>query len=779
MNGPVSSLEFGKVLERISLGVQSTGGREAVMRLRPGWEPAGSAGLRKQTDTASGLLAEGVRIKAAGNDDLLEVCSRLREGTLVLDASLLRAAGLALQDQRSFLDSVDSARDLPEDGLALNALMEPLRAVPELGRRLLSMTTPEGELAPSASVELARLLKQVDSLKRKLSGRIDSIYSSMSKRGVLRDMPPTLREGRYVLPVISSRKKDVRGIVHDRSESGETIFIEPAALVEDGNTLREAVLDLDQEVRRILRETTAELRAHLPLIRGSADAVAELDAVFARADFHREMETVFPGEGRLHLEDLRHPLIPAEEMVANTVSLPEDWKVLIVSGPNAGGKSVLLKSLGLAVFCAQSGIGCFAGAGSTMPFFNMVHVSIGDRQSIADHQSTYSARLKEQNRMLRSPGEGSLALIDEPAAGTDPLTGAALAASVLESLASTGGMAVVTTHQGQLKSLAQGRRGFYNGSMNFRKDTLEPDYTYIQDIPGSSFTLEIARRMGFPAGVLERAEELSGDSFRLDRMLEEVTAARRELRSRLEDLAEREEESSRQLEAGTRQLERDSDELRQRREDLAREFEGLKRELNSRADSLLSRLARSRSPEERRELRERIREITRTASVEAPDREIDSHPPDGDIEAGDWVTVEGWSGTGVVEEVGRDHIAVTIGNLRLRKPIEEVRKAPPPDEGTASAGWSAPVEADTELDFRGMSADQALMELDSAIDDGLAAGIPFIRVIHGKGRGILMKAVVDMAKRDGRISTFRPGKPSEGGTGVTIVYLGTGDEKGR
>jgi DNA mismatch repair protein MutS2 len=772
MTGSLKSLEFGKVLETIASGTLSGSGRVAVNSLKPGWDADVSNELMRETLSASSLLELGIGCPSGMTDDLMEVCSILEGGALVLDPSQLRNTGEVLEGRRMFLDRVASAEEGIKEFSALEKYIVLMERAPDCGGHLLSITTPDGDLSQSASKEFARLLKQVESLRKKLSRRIESIHSSLSGGSVLRDMPPTLRDGRYVLPVISSRKGDVRGIVHDRSESGETLFIEPAALVEDGNALREASLDLDYERRRILREETLQLRRNLPVMRDCAGAMASLDAVFARALYRLEMRTVFPEEGRLRLEDLKHPLIPPDEMVANTVELPEDWRVLIVSGPNAGGKSVLLKAVGLAVVCAQSGIGCLAGAASTMPFFSRLHVSIGDQQSIAEHQSTYSARLLEQLRMLNSPGPGSLALIDEPAAGTDPLTGAALAASVLERLAGSGCRVIVTTHQGQLKSLAQGREGFYNGCMNFRSDTLEPDYAFVPGIPGSSFTLEIAGRMAFPEDVLSRAQELSGDSFRLDRMLEEVTSSRKELRSRLEELEHQRRDDREKLRRGMEELAKEREELSAGREMIMREFRELERNINSRADSLLARLARSESAEERRELRERLREISREAGAGVPEPVIDSPYPDGDIGTGDWVSVEGWSGIGRVEEIGEDHVAVTMGNLRLRKAPGEVRKVPPPADRPASAGWSAPVEADTELDLRGMSAEEAVSELDRAIEDGIVAGIPFIRVIHGKGKGILMKAVVDMVRSDGRIETFRPGKPTEGGIGVTIVHLG-------
>lgn len=777
MISSLKHLEYRKVLEDIADRTLSLTGNAKVMSLTPGWRTEKACELQHETEGAAALLDHGIRVPAGGNDSLKDVCDLFDNGVIVLDPSQLRTIGTILIDMDRFVESVDSFMNETADHSALDKHLERIPRLRKLSDRLMSITTPDGELSPDASRELSGLLKRVDRLKRKLSKRIARISTSLSSRNLLRDIPPTLRDGRYVLPVISSRKSDVRGIVHDRSESGETIFIEPSELVEDGNELREASLDLDFEKRRILKEASLEIREHLGSLKECLEASASLDAVFARASYHREYGTVFPSEGRLSLMNLKHPLIPEEEVVRNDVELPDDWRVLIVSGPNAGGKSVLLKAVGLAVVTSQSGIGARVSADSTLPFFGRIYVSIGDQQSIAQHQSTYSARLLEQLEMLRTPDESSLALIDEPAAGTDPLTGAALAASVLEHLAESGCRVIVTTHQGQLKSFAHGKPGFLNGCMNFQNDSLQPDYTFISGIPGSSYTLEIARRMDFPDTVLSRAQELSGDSFRMDRMLEEITTARKEVRLHLEELGREREENRKSLEKKEAELDRARNDLLTRNKKIEMDYLELERSVNSKADALLARLARSESPEERRNLRSEIREVSSISNGRKAGSTIDKEPVGGDIGQGDWVNVKGWSGCGKVEEIGKDQATVILGNLRLRKPLCDLEKISPPDEKPSSAGWSIPVTAQTELNLRGMSADEALADLDRAIDDGLVAGVSFINVIHGKGKGILMKAVVDMVKGDRRIASFRQGKPPEGGTGVTIVFLNTSDKK--
>ncbi len=779
MTSSHARLEFRRILEDIAARTGSRMGSGKVMSLTPGWKREEAIERRRETEAASALLDNDIRIRAGGNDDLHDVCCLLDDGVIVLDPRQLRTVGSILAGMDRFIESVDSSRNETVDYSALDKHLERIPRLANLADRLISITTPDGELSPDASSELSRLFKQVDRLKRKLSKRIAKISTALSGRNLLRDIPPTLRDGRYVLPVISSRKSDVRGIVHDRSESGETIFIEPSELVEDGNAMREASLDLDFEKRRILKEASLEVRENLNSLKDCLEASASLDAVFARTSYHREHRTFFPPEGSLSLRNLRHPLIPEKEVVGNNVELPPDWRVLIVSGPNAGGKSVLLKAVGLAVIMAQSGIGSCVDVDSSIPFFGRVFVSIGDQQSIIHHQSTYSARLLEQLEMLHTPSLNSLALIDEPAAGTDPLTGAALAASVLEHLAFSGCRVIVTTHQGQLKSFAHGKTGFFNGCMNFRKDSLVPDYTFVAGIPGSSFTLEIARRMKFPDSVLSRAQELSGDSFRLDRMLEEVTSARKEARLQLEELSREREDGRKSLERNEAELDRARTDLLIQKGKIEKDYLDLERSVNSRADSLLARLARSESPEERRELRSRIREVSAVSHDHKLKTSAGREQALGDIEPGDWVNVKGWSGCGKVEDIGKDQATVILGNLKLRKALGDLEKIQPPEEKPSSAGWSIPVTAETELNLRGMSADEALAELDRAVDDGIVAGIPFINIIHGKGKGILMKAVVDTVRVDRRIASFRQGKPSEGGTGVTIVFLNTAEKSSR
>ncbi|MCK4672051.1 MAG: hypothetical protein KAT47_05850, partial [Candidatus Aegiribacteria sp.] len=603
MNNSLFRLEYHLVLKEIANRAISSMGQEKAEALQPGWNFETSSRLQAETESAAFILEQGIHPPSGSLDELKEITDSIDSGIIIFSPLQLRNTGNVLREMDQFIQSLEKVAVEGERLLPLQSYCDRIPRLSELSGKLLRMTTPEGDLSPDASPELTRLTKKADRLERNLSKRINKISASLSQKNVIRDLPPTLRDGRYVLPVISSRKREVKGIVHDRSESGETVFIEPSQLVDDGNSLREALLDLDFERRKILREISLTIREHSDELRAGIDGVSTLDAIFARALYHKKLKTVFPSEGALSLLNLRHPFIPSEEVIKNDVGLPEDWKVLIISGPNAGGKSVLLKAIGLAVICTQSGIGACVSTGSTIPYFNRIHVSIGDQQSIANHQSTYSARLREQLDMLNDHGSGGFVLIDEPAAGTDPLTGSALAASLLDHLADADNRLVVTTHQGQLKSLAQGKPGFYNGCMNFHEGTLEPDYTFTFGIPGSSFTLEIAKKMNFPADVLKQAETLSGDSFKLDRMLEEIASIRNDIQKKSKEIDSEQKKDKLLREHLNMELESSRSELlrtKKRIEEQSREWE---KRVNSRADALLARLAKTETAKERRSIR--------------------------------------------------------------------------------------------------------------------------------------------------------------------------------
>lgn len=770
MHTDLSRLEFDSVLDIVASLAGSARGAGLVSRLEPAADRAESMSLALETVEAASLLAAGASLPGASADPLFDVISLLETGAVALEPSSLRAAAEALDSLSSFRARLD-ATGLPwRDGVLADRLLE-LPDLAPLTRHLLRITTPEGTVAHDASELLARLARSAARLRDGLAKDAARISERMVAAGVSRDAPPTLRDGRTVIPVVAARRASVPGMIHDRSDSGGTLFIEPAELLETGNRLQETLMDMAQEERRILREATALLRESAGPVKAGAGSAVLLDCIFARARYHMEAGTTFPPEGPLDLKSARHPLIPRAESVANDISFPADWRAVVISGPNAGGKTVLVKTIGLAVCGSQSGLGALAAPGSSLPHFSTILVSIGDRQSLSERLSTFSARLKDEIGMLDSADGGTLAIIDEPAGGTDPLTGSALAAVLLEGLTEKGARIVTTTHLGQLKSLASTHQGFYNACMNFDEESLSPDYGFRFGTPGSSYTFEIALRMGFPAPLLERASGLSQDAFRLDRLIAQLDSEIQALegeRSEARAMAEKAEKLGAEFEELAELQRRDAS---RQREEAARKADELIRELNSRADSMLSRL-RSTDAGERKAARRAIRELSSPIPAPPPEPALSGPARPAGFSPGDLVSVDGWKGTGVVEEVRGSSVVVRFGVLRVERAPGDLGPAAGdgPRRLEAPAAYSVePVSG--EIDMRGMTAEEALGLLDMRMDSCLASGLTRLRIIHGKGKGVLMKAVHDFLKRDRRVASHGMAEPHEGGTGVTIAIL--------
>jgi len=775
--GTPEPLEFTRILRDVATGCLSEKGALAVLCLQPTPFPEKALELQTGTEEAEMLSAMGLTPPVQNTRVLGESLALLERGAIYLEPLQLREVGLAAQGFARFRIAACAANP---PAVPLGQLLSDLPGLDSLFGHLLHITTPEGELAPGASPKFAKLFSQAERLRREMSSRVAELASRYSASGVLRDSPPSLRNGRFVLPVASGKRGSISGIIHDRSESGSTLFIEPSELVEQGNAMQEAEMELQREKRRILRDATAMVRAEREALQRGLDASVGIDAVFARAVYRARENTVFPGSGPMNLLGLRHPLIPRDRVVRSDLALPDSWRVLVISGPNAGGKSVLMKAAGLASVMARSGLGACVEPGSTMPFFTRVMVSMGDNQSIAEELSTYSARLAEQKGMLEEADETTLAVIDEPAAGTDPSTGAALAAAVLSELAARGVRVLVSTHMGQLKKMASETPGFLNGSLAFDRETLTPSYSFIYGVPGASFTLEVAGATGINRSVLERARVLAGDSFRLDNLLLELTVTNEARTRETEALAaerKSESEAARVRESEHRNaLEELSLLIEINREEHRRKLQ----DISSRADSLLAVLSRGGTdPGEARETRRKIRELVTKETGKTPAGEAGKHDPSapaprpaGELAPGDWVDLEGWNQPGRVESMDGATARVRSGSFLLTRPVSSLTRRNDPAPAPVPFSEWAPVKGSHEVNLLGKTVDESIGELDERIDSAVACGLFRLRVVHGKGT--LMSFVTGWLKKDRRVKTLTQASPAEGGTGASIVILKDG-----
>ncbi len=768
MDPGLEKLEFHRILQRVASLAGSQPGKSLVMALQPASSREGSEVLRLETLHGARLLELSIEPGVSGLEPIITSVTDLENGALALEPFLLRGTGEALLSMERFASATAAVRDdLP------GILHEYTEALPDLGdlaERLLRITTPDGELSPSASPELKRLSRRIDSLRSSLASRLSSICAKYAGTGILRDAPPTVRSGRHVIPVSAARRGSVKGLIHDRSESGATLFIEPSELVEAGNEVQEAVFDLEQERRRILREITLVVRNRLEPIKKGIDIFTRLDHIYARARYHREWNTAFPDEGPVDLRGLAHPLLPVETAVRSDVTLPDTWKVLVVSGPNAGGKSVLLKALALASVCSRAGLGAHVRPSSSIPFFSSILVSMGDNQSIAMHLSTYSARLSEQMEILEKGGNETLAIVDEPAAGTDPSTGAALASVFLRRTAEAGVRSIVSTHMGQLKLLAMDHPGFINGSMSFNPETLTPGFRFIPDLPGASCTLEAAAIAGFPRDLLNEASELAGDSFSLDSLVASLRELQEERRAEIKALSlerTRAEESRKTLEE---QLGREKNHLAEATRKATEEKEEKLRKIQSEADSLLTTMANAPEKDRRLRARRMLSDLARRESVSREETSGDSPPPaPGGLQRGDTVTVRGWTETGTVENLSRSTAMVRMGAVLMKKDLTELTRVEPGPERTTGTSEYAPIEESPEAMLIGLTVDEAVAELDIKLDNCTALGLRRLRVVHGRGR--LMRGVTEWLRHDRRVRSVSIAPPEEGGTGASVVLI--------
>ncbi len=769
----LNKLEFQNILTMVQNLAGSKAGKILINKQLPATDRKTAFELSEETFHAAKLIHLSIEPRLSRLQDLINAVTLLRDGAIALEPVDLRMVGFALLDMSDFKNQLSTSEE--DTSGILDSLFQEILNLDTSAKYFIKITTSDGELSPNASPELKRITGRINSLRTSLAAKLSKISSRLKANGVLRDSPVSIRAGRYVLPVIATKRSSVKGLIHDRSESGVTLFVEPAELVESGNELQEAVFDLQQERRRILREATSTLREELPEIEKGISVFSKLDFCFARGRYHLKNNTVFPDEGIMNLIDLAHPLLASEMVVRSTVKLDKNWKVLVISGPNAGGKSVLLKAISLASICSRTGLGAHVGVGSTMPFFKSVMVSMGDNQSIAMHLSTYSARLSEQKSILEAAEIETLAIIDEPSAGTDPVTGAALATVFLEAVAARGVKTIVSTHMGQLKLLAEQKEGFCNGSMSFNTNTLTPGYKFVSNIPGASCTLEAAAIAGFPKDIIKEASELSGDSFSLDSLVISLRQLEEEKQYEIEKLQQQrkyEKKTRKHLEKQLKKAQKDfEDEL----ESAELQKETALKEIRSKADSLMVSIANSKTSEERKTARKEVGKIVKqnTKAVlsksSLPSKHHRSDDSCMEIEIGDSVETPGWSDAGIVEKIGRTTAMIRFGSVLIKKDISSLTKlAKPEQENTSLFEYSA-IEEKPEVMLLGMTVDEAIAELDIKLDNCLVVSIKRIRIVHGKGR--LMKGITDWLRHDRRVKSLSIAPPSEGGTGASIAIL--------
>jgi DNA mismatch repair protein MutS2 len=657
----------------------------------------------------------------------------------------------------------------------------------ELGRTV----DAEGGVLDGASPALARLRQSLRRAHSQIVRRLEAFQRTLPERYAVPDASVTIRGGRYVIAIRREGKGEVGGGVVDESATGATVFVEPPLAIELMNELGELKREEAREIRRILREITARLHPLADALSGSQEALVDFDALHARARMALEWradvpEILSPGAASFGVVGGRHPLLLAQsnEVVPFDLGFEPGERVLMVSGPNTGGKSVLLKAMGLIAALAQSGFLPPVRTGTRLPVFTRIFADIGDEQSIEGSLSTFSAHLVNLRTIVESADAASLVLIDEMGTGTDPAEGAALARAVLEALAERGAVTIATSHLGALKDLDRDGSGIVNASLQFDPDRMEPTYNLLKGRPGRSYGLAIARRLGFPAELLDRAESyLSDGQAEVEGLLEKLERREKEAAELVERLAgEREVAERLRVEVERRQAELDARERtaeKRAREEARRVLMEARVEVEEAIREV--RAADAEAVEEAsRSARRRVEEAAQRHRERKPGpRRADRRSP-GRLEVGQRVRMSKTGAAGRLTEIEGGRATVETGGLRFEialadlVPVDEPRSTGPGRErepARAPAYVGASPDPSTEVDLRGLRVEEVELELSRALDAAVLGDLPEVRIIHGKGTGAVRARVTELLKLDRRVREYRMGLPNEGGAGVTIAKV--------
>ena len=797
-----NTLEFDRILQVIAGYAVSEAGRIAVLKITPTADPETITGEFACLSEMVSLLSGGSNFIPPEAPLLTEQLARLAMPGMILEGREIIAFGRLFEGAAAVKSYVLRREDaLP----ALSALAGRLEEFEDLQQDIGRTFEDNGDVRSSASPLLGRLRKDARAVRERIEKKLAEITEKLAQAGSAGENFVTLRQERYVLAILRSEMHSCPGIIQGESGSGNTLFIEPEPVVGHNNHLREIELDIRREIVRILAELTSRLAVERGGLAVDIDTLARIDSFYARARFAEQHRCSRPAVGpreKLRLVRARHPLLAVRSTETGQVVVPLNLelepgeKTLLVSGPNAGGKTVLLKTVGLAALLAQSGIFPPLEAGSSLPVFESVITAIGDEQSIDKDLSSFSAHVAELKVALEQGTERSLVLLDELGVGTDPAEGAGLAAAVLERLTLAGCWTIATTHYGELKVLHEKLNGMVNGSLEFDAARLRPTFIFRKGLPGQSYGLDIARNMGLDEALLGRARHyMSGAVVKIDEYISRLEQKQKQLETEIEETRRRRVE----LEARSAELMQADAGLQRRAAEMtrlektfdSRMEERLRRSLldaRREVEEVIGRLEREYADKDRdtaarrarRELELRAKELETAEPPEASASPV--HPARADeLKPGDRVRVAGLDLVGEVAE-GPDsagRITVVSGRARLSLPAIELEKlaARRRSEG-GTGGYEVSAPADTaaardpmQLDIRGLRVDEVGLELDRFITAAALEGLREVLVIHGKGTGALRQKVSELLAGDRRIESFRPGGYYEGGIGATVVSL--------
>jgi len=775
-------LEFEKVLALLAAETAFSAGRELALGVRPAATYEEALHLQQETAELRLLDQQGIDIPFAAAKDVRPSIHAAAIGQ-VLDPSELTDASQVLKTAWRARQVIERVRDRVPN---LGVVAEDISDFRRFNDAVEAAITARGEVADSASEQLATTRRELRQAQDRLESRAQAALADAIRRGIAQEGLLTERNGRKVIPIKADHRGALAGIVHDVSSSGATVFLEPLGVVEAGNQVRELQLAEEREVRRVLQRLTVLLGEREEEATRSLMTLAHFDVLTAKVRLGRRLKAGLPPpgdaaswlapSGETVIVRGRHPLLRGD-VVPTDVRVGGDYQGVLVTGPNTGGKTVALKTLGLLTLMAQAGIPVPCDEGSRLVVYERIFADIGDEQSIEQSLSTFSSHMRNVKEILEEARPGTLVLLDELGAGTDPIEGAALARAILEELLERGCTLVATTHHGELKAFAHNDPRLRNASVEFNLETLSPTYHLTIGLPGQSNAIAIARRLGLDERVLVRAQaQLSPEHFEFEQLLGEIRSERaaatearqreeaarhesEELRLALAERRERiEQERAAILEAAHRDAEDTLAAMRRELDSVRRH--GAQRDYDPRAaEETLQRLDADLATLKARARSERRQPVPTPAARE--------------LQPGDMVHVRDIPQTGVaLSGIGEDgRVEVQFGGLRMKVTVDRIDRVEAKVRDTPVILPTPPPSVPIDLDLRGQRAEEALLSFETYLDDAFRAGLPFVRIIHGKGTGALRAAIREALTGHPLVRRFESAAANEGGEGVTVAVL--------
>lgn len=780
-------LELDRVLEIVSSEASFPDSAERILSLCPKFDYSLTIESLTRTKDAYDLAAKFGTPRFRGVVNISEALKRAKNGGNLSLKELLQVAEvlrniMAVSQYREQFSTVNTSLDYLLNSISPNKYLE---------EKITTAIISEDTVSDNASLELANIRRSIRRENQQIKEKLDKIIRSQSHQKYLQDAIVTQRDGRYVIPVKQEHRSEVDGLVHDISSSGATIFIEPTAVVEANNRIRILEAKERDEILRIIADLSGEVASFADSIKISYEALVEIDVVFAMANYAYKTKATMPiinDKGIIELKKARHPLIDAEKVVPIDVRLGKDFSTLVITGPNTGGKTVALKTLGLLSLMAMCGLMIPAADESEISVFDNIFADIGDEQSIEQSLSTFSSHMVNIVDILSKAGKRSLVLLDEVGAGTDPIEGAALAVSIIEKLKSCGAKTAATTHYAEMKMFALETEGVENASCEFDVSTLKPTYKLMIGVPGRSNAFAISKRLGLGQDIIDNAKKyISTEDTKFEDVIESLELKEKAAvaeKERLNQLVRENQELNEKLKKKNEDV---FAEAEKRLKEARREAKEIVSNVNEIAERLLNELEELKNQKDKKDFsknfsdsKSRLRaDINKLETMADPviKKKRGNYKLPRDLMAGDSVRVVDIDKEGtVIATADKDgNVFVRVGIMKVRVPLKNLvlldNKVEPIKSYNRTGESRATREIKTEIDIRGMDSIEGIIEVERFIDAAIMSGLGTISIIHGKGTGVLRKSVWDRLKTHKNVKSYRSGTFGEGEMGVTIVEL--------